>query len=58
MGLLVLAGLNMAYFQYVTFRNVKDWDNGMPVAAARAAGVASILLWTGVIAFGRWIGFV
>lgn len=57
MGLLVVAGLNMAFFQYVTFRNVKDWDNGLPVPAARAAGVISMLVWIGVIAFGRWIGF-
>lgn len=58
MGLLLLAGLNMLYFQLVTSRGVRDWDTGRPAPAARAAGMLSIALWTGVIAFGRWIGFV
>ena len=56
--LLLLAGLNMLYFQSRTFRSVSDWDAGRPPAAARAAGLISICLWCGVIGFGRWIGFV
>lgn len=56
--LLVLAGINMAYFQFVVFRDVDKWDAGRPAAAARFAGAMSILLWTGVIISGRWIGFV
>jgi hypothetical protein len=58
MGLLVLAGLNMFYFQFVTFRSVSSWDAGAPVPAAKAAGLLSMLLWLGVIGCGRWIGFV
>lgn len=58
MGLLVLAGLNMLYFQFVTYRSVQQWDSGRPVPAARAAGLASLLLWGCVIGFGRWVGFV
>jgi hypothetical protein len=58
MVLLVLAGLNMLFFQKVTFRTVSAWDSGTPPAAARFAGVLSIGLWCGVIGFGRWIGFV
>lgn len=58
MGLLLLAGLNMLYFQFVTYRRVREWDTGQPAFAARAAGVVSILSWCGVVAFGRWIGFV
>ncbi len=58
MCLLLLAGLNMLYFQFVTFRTVQTWDSGMPIPAARAAGVLSMLVWAGVIGFGRWIGFV
>src|SRR5262245_56538377 len=27
-GLLVLAGINMLFFQFVTFRSVQDWDMG------------------------------
>lgn len=58
MGLLVVAGLNMLHFQLVTWRSVASWDNGRTPSAARAAGAISILCWTGVIVFGRWIGFV
>ena len=55
--LLPLAFLNMAYFQFRTFRGVDDWDTAreMPTAA-RAAGVASLLLWAGIVFAGRWIG--
>lgn len=58
MGLLVAAGLNMLYFQFVTFRSVQNWDTGRPIPAARAAGAISLTLWCLVIGFGRWIGFV
>ena len=57
MLLLVLAGLNMVFFQAVTFRGVASWDSGRPPAMARAAGIVSIGLWCSVIGFGRWIGF-
>lgn len=56
--LLIVAGLNMVFFQMITFRGVASWDSGHPPAAARAAGIISITLWCGVIGFGRWIGFV
>jgi hypothetical protein len=58
MALLVVAGLNMLYFQKVTFRTVSAWDSGQPPSAARLAGFISIGLWCAVIGFGRWIGFV
>jgi hypothetical protein len=58
MVLLVLAGLNMFYFQFVTFRTVQSWDAGAPARAARIGGGISLALWIGVIGFGRWIGFV
>ena len=58
MMLLVLAGVNMSYFQLVTYRSVASWNSGRPPNAARFAGVMSILLWSSVIGFGRWIGFV
>lgn len=58
MTAMLLAGLNMAYFQFVTFRSVATWDAGRPSSAARFAGAASLLLWTTVIACGRWTGFV
>jgi hypothetical protein len=58
MGLLLVAGLNMLYFQLATYRKIADWDNGRPPPAARAAGAVSLLSWIGVITFGRWTGFV
>jgi len=57
MALLLLAGLNMLFFQMVTFRGVAAWDSDRPPTPARAAGLISITLWCGVIGFGRWIGF-
>jgi hypothetical protein len=54
----VLAGINMLYFQFVTFRSVQSWDTGRPIPAARVAGGISLTLWCLVIGFGRWIGFV
>jgi hypothetical protein len=48
----------MLVFQFITFRNVRNWDQDAPApAAARLAGLLSILLWITVIVFGRWIGF-
>ena len=57
MGLLLAAGANMLFFQAVTFRGVASWDADRPPPAARLAGMLSILIWCGVIGFGRWIGF-
>jgi hypothetical protein len=57
MVLLLLAGVNMLFFQMVTFRGVAEWDARRPPGTARAAGLVSITLWCGVIGFGRWIGF-
>ena len=56
--LLLLAGLNMAYFQFVTARSVASWDAGRASGGARFAGWASLILWAGVIACGRLAGFV
>jgi hypothetical protein len=52
------AGINMAIFQFITFRSVATWDKDSPApGAARAAGAASILIWLTVIFLARWIGF-
>lgn len=55
---LVLLAVNMAVFQFGTFRKVSAWDTGEPPAGAKFAGATSLLLWSGVIVTGRWIGFV
>jgi hypothetical protein len=55
---LLLAGINMAVFQLVTFRSVASWDKDKPPpGAARFAGAASIVIWIAVIFVARWIGF-
>jgi hypothetical protein len=55
---ILLAGLNMAVFQLVTWRGVSAWDrDARTPRAARVAGGLSILIWTTVIVLGRIIGF-
>ncbi len=55
---LALAGLNMMIFHFMTYRDVKRWDDDVITpAAARLAGALSLAFWIGVVAFGRWIGF-
>jgi hypothetical protein len=56
--LVVLAGLNMAFFHLTSYRKIGQWDEASrPPVLARAAGVTSLVLWILVIVFGRWIGF-
>lgn len=58
MILLLLAGLNMFIFEFVSARNVAVWDTTSPPPnSARIAGLLSIGLWASVIVFGRLIGF-
>ena len=58
MALLTLAGINVLVFHTLTARSVAQWDRTEVVpTAVRAAGISSLLLWTGVVVFGRWIGF-
>jgi hypothetical protein len=54
---LLAAGVNMALFQFCIARGIAAWDSGTPPRAARAAGLASLLLWAAVVLLGRWIGF-
>lgn len=55
--LLVLAGVNMAYFHLKTERSIGTWDSATtPIGAARLAGLSSMVLWAGVLLAGRWIG--
>jgi uncharacterized protein DUF6644 len=58
MLLMLLAGLNMLVFHFITYRGIGQWDEtARPPTAARAAGAISMTLWLGIVAFGRWIGF-
>jgi hypothetical protein len=54
---LLLAGINMAMFHWLGTRRLAAWDRGRPPLTARLAGGASLLLWTTIVAAGRWIGF-
>ena len=58
MLLLLLAGINMAVFEFRTVKTVALWDIGKsPPVAAKLAGILSLAFWLSVIAFGRLIGF-
>lgn len=58
MGMLVLAGLNMMYFHFITWRTVEHWDRDPTVPmAVRVAGILSLVFWILVVFFGRAIGF-
>src|SRR5436190_653478 len=50
LSLLVLAGVNMAVFHLFVGDEVEG-------RGTRVAGAISLLLWIGVVAFGRWVGF-
>lgn len=59
MVLICLAGLNALIFHYSIYRNVASWDESATLPLrARLAGGLSILLWAGIVAAGRFIGFV
>src|SRR3954470_22173292 len=55
--LLVAAGLNTLVFHRFVHRDGESWDQGPTPRTAKLAGYASITLWIGIVAFGRWIGF-
>ena len=56
---LLLAGLNMAVFHFGVGHAIAYWGASPQTTPlpARIAGAASLLLWIGVVAFGRWTGF-
>ena len=59
MALILLAAIHALIFHRTVYRDVATWDEGdaLPVGA-KIAGALSILLWVGVVAAGRFIGFV
>lgn len=54
---MALAAINMMVFHYGPYRRVIAWDIGTPPRSARIAGGLSLLLWIGVVFFGRWTGY-
>jgi hypothetical protein len=59
MLLLFLAGVHALIFHGTVYRDVATWDeSGVLPAGAKVAGAISILLWVGIVAAGRFIGFM
>ena len=56
---LALAGVNMAVFHLFVGRGIERWGASPDTTPVRArmVGAVSLLLWIGVITFGRWVGF-
>ena len=58
MALIVIAGINMMIFEFITVRGVQEWNlSPSPPRAARLAGAISITCWLLVLVFGRLIAF-
>lgn len=58
MLLVLLAGLNVALIELTIKRNEGDWgEKGRAPGMARFSAVLSILLWLGIVAMSRVIGF-
>ena len=55
---LILAGLNAWTFHNTIYTRVHEWDNEVVAPKrARFAGAASLVLWAGIIIFGRMIAY-
>jgi hypothetical protein len=59
MLLICLAGAHALIYHWTVYRNVATWDDSEALpAGAKIAGFFSILLWVGIVAAGRFIGFM
>ena len=59
MVLLVLAGLNMAYFHFKLYKDVAQCDSlAVTPTKLKIAGSLSLFLWAGGRLAGRWIGHI
>lgn len=60
LALLILAGINMAYFHFKLFKNVEKFDvsNSATPIQIKIVGGLSLFLWAGVMLAGRWIGHI
>jgi len=57
--LLALAGLNMAYFHFRIYKNIARWDDAASTPMQlKVIGSLSLLLWSGVMLAGRWVGHI
>lgn len=59
MLLIFLAGAHALVFQWTVYRGVNTWDDtGILPSGAKVAALVSLCLWIGIVAAGRFIGFV
>ena len=59
MLLILLAGVQALAFHRTVYRAVSKWDQtGLLPLSAKLSGFVSLVLWVGVVATGRFIGFV
>ena len=57
--LLALAGLNMAYFHFKIYKQISRWDKGVNTPGnVKLVGAMSLILWSGVMLAGRWVGHI
>jgi len=57
--LLVLAGINMAIFHRKIYPDISTCDTAlMPPGKVRFFGASSLVIWSGVMLSGRWIGHI
>jgi hypothetical protein len=51
---MIFAGVNALAFHFGAYKSVAEWDTSSEVpTGAKLAGAISIVLWAGVIFFGR-----
>jgi hypothetical protein len=56
--MLILAGLNVWIFHSGIYTRVAEWDlAAIAPRAARRAGLVSLILWVGIVVFGRMIAY-
>lgn len=59
MFLLLLAGVNMAYFHFRVYSQIQQWDTTVATPTQlKVIGSLSLLTWSGVMLAGRWIGHI
>ncbi|MCH7817095.1 MAG: hypothetical protein IIC60_11055 [Proteobacteria bacterium] len=57
--LLLLAGINMAYFHFRVYQDIQRWDTATTTPMQlKIIGSLSLFLWAGVMLAGRWVGHI
>jgi hypothetical protein len=55
--LIALGAANALFFHLTTWRSVAAWREGPTPPAAKLSSAFSLLVWTSVVACGRWIAY-